>query len=122
MVQAMKILIVDDSRVARNNIMKALSGLVDIRFFEADDGVGAWSIVERENPDVIFTDWYMQNMDGLELIRRVRRRGNATKICMLTSETNNERQNLARREGANCILTKPIRLDQLARALEQMIG
>ena len=122
MVQAMKILIVDDSRVARSNIMKALSGLVDIRFFEADDGVGAWRIVERENPDVIFTDWYMQNMDGLELIRRVRRRGNATKICMLTSETNNERQNLARREGANCILTKPIRLDQLARALEQMIG
>lgn len=120
--QAMKILIVDDSRVARSNIMKALSGLVDIRFFEADDGVGAWRIVERENPDVIFTDWYMQNMDGLELIRRVRRRGNATKICMLTSETNNERQNLARREGANCILTKPIRLDQLARALEQMIG
>ncbi len=122
MVQAMKILIVDDSRVARSNIMKALSGLVDIRFFEADDGVGAWSIVQRENPDVIFTDWYMQNMDGLELIRRVRQRGNATKICMLTSETNNERQNLARREGANCILTKPIKLDQLARALEQMIG
>jgi two-component system chemotaxis response regulator CheY len=113
---------VDDSRVARSNIMKALSGLVDIRFFEADDGVGAWSIVQRENPDVIFTDWYMQNMDGLELIRRVRQRGNATKICMLTSETNNERQNLARREGANCILTKPIKLDQLARALEQMIG
>ncbi len=122
MVQAMKILIVDDSRVARNNIMKALSGLVDIRFFEADDGVGAWSIVQRENPDVIFTDWYMQNMDGLELIRRVRQRGQATKICMLTSETNRERQNLARHEGANCILTKPIRLEQLAKALEQMIG
>lgn len=118
----MKILIVDDSRVARNNIKKALSGLVGIEFFEADDGMAAWAIVKSNNPDLIFTDWFMENMDGLELIRRVRENNNTVKICMLTSETNNERKSLARREGADCILSKPIKIEELAKALEQMIG
>jgi len=117
----MKILIVDDSRVARNNIKKALSGLVNIQFFEADDGVAAWAIVEREIPDVIFTDWYMENMDGLELIRKVRNISKSIQICMLTSETNSERQLLAKQEGANCILTKPIKLEELALAISQVL-
>lgn len=118
----MKILIVDDSRVARNTIKKALSGLVNINFFEADDGKTAWILIRKENPDLIFTDWYMENMDGLELIRKIRKSNNSVKICMLTSETNNERHALARSEGADYILSKPIKREQLAKALEQLIG
>lgn len=118
----MKILIVDDSRVARNNIKKALSGLVNITIYEANDGQAAWEVIENENPDLIFTDWYMENMDGLELIRKIRHGNNSVKICMLTSETNEERQTLARKEGADYILTKPIKLVELAKALEHLIG
>lgn len=118
----MKILIVDDSRVARSNIKKALSGLVDITIFEAEDGNKGWTVVQKENPDIIFTDWYMENMDGLALIRKVRQGNNAVKICMLTSETNDERQALAKKEGADYILTKPLKLEELAKALEYLIG
>lgn len=118
----MKILIVDDSRVARNNIKKALSGLVNITIFEANDGQSAWKIISNENPDLIFTDWYMENMDGLELIQKIRNGNNPVKICMLTSETNQERQDLALKKGADYILTKPIKLVELAKALEYLIG
>ena len=118
----MKILIVDDSRVARSNIKKALSGLVNITIFEAEDGKKGWAVVQEENPDIIFTDWYMENMDGLALIRKVRQCNNAVKICMLTSETNDERQALAKEEGADYILTKPLKLEELAKALEYLIG
>lgn len=118
----MKILIVDDSRVARNNIKKALSGLVNITIFEAEDGVQGLAVIEKENPDILFTDWYMENMDGLALIRKVKQGNNAVKICMLTSETNDERQALAKKEGADYILTKPFKLEELAKVLEQLIG
>jgi DNA-binding response OmpR family regulator len=118
----MKILIVDDSRVARNNIKKALSGLVGIEFIEADNGKTAWVAIKNEKPDLIFTDWYMDEMDGLELIKKVRESNNTVKICMLSSETNNERQALARSTGADYILKKPSKNEDIAKALEYLLG
>ncbi len=118
----MKILIVDDSRVARSGLKKALAGLMNIEFLEADDGMTALTAVKKENPDLIFTDWYMEEMDGLELIKKIRESKNSVKICMVTSEANNERKTLALDEGADYIINKPIKLDELAKALEELIG
>jgi two-component system, chemotaxis family, chemotaxis protein CheY len=119
----MKILIVDDSRVARNCIKKALSDLMNNNLIiEADDGNTAWTAIKNEAPDLIFTDWYMEKMDGLELIKKVRASNNHVKICMLTSETNNAQQALARSEGADYILNKPFKTEELAKALEKLLG
>lgn len=118
----MKILIVDDSRVARASIMRALSGLVNIEFFEADDGKTAWTTIKNEDPDLIFTDWYMNEMDGLELIQKIRESGNSVKICMITSEANDERKALALDGGADYILNKPIKIEEIAKAIEELIG
>lgn len=118
----MRILIVDDSRVARSSLKKALLNLMNIQFIEADDGETALAAMKNEKPDVIFTDWYMEKMDGLELIKRTRESDKTVKICMITSEANSDRQALAYNAGADCVLNKPIKIDKLAKALEQMIG
>lgn len=116
----MKILIVDDSRVARVSLKKALSGLMNIEFLEADDGISALSAVTNRNPDLIFTDWYMEEMDGLELINKIREKRNAVKICMVTSEANIDRQALVLDGGADYVITKPIKYNELAKALEHL--
>ncbi len=118
----MKILIVDDSRVARAGLKKALAGLLNIEFLEADDGTTALTVVKNKKPDLIFTDWYMEGMDGLDLIRKLREDKNSVKICMVTSEANDERKSLALGEGADYIINKPIKFDELAKALEYLIG
>lgn len=117
----MKILIVDDSRVARSSLKKALSGLMNIDFLEADDGHTALLAIEDRNPDLIFTDWYMEKMDGLELIKKIREGDNSVKICMVTSEANDERKSLALEGGADYIINKPIKLNELAKAFEFLI-
>lgn len=118
----MKILIVDDSRVARSTLKKALSGLMNIKFTEADDGESAWAAIEKEVPDIVFTDWYMEKMDGLELIKKIRKKYDGVKICMITSEANDERMALAQNAGADCVLNKPIEMHKLAKALEILVG
>lgn len=118
----MKILIVDDSRVARAGLKKALAGLMNIDFLEADDGKTALPVVKNGKPDLIFTDWYMDEMDGLELIRQIREENNPVKICMVTSEANDERKKLAIDTGADCVVNKPIQFNELAKALELLIG
>lgn len=86
---------------------------------------GSMTIAMEEklaNPDLIFTDWYMDEMDGLELIKQIRGHKNTVKICMITSEANDERKSLALNAGADYILNKPIKLNELAKAFEQLAG
>lgn len=118
----MKILIVDDSRVARASIKRLLSALVQIEFFEADDGLAALKVIEAENPEIIFTDWYMEGMNGLELIKEVRLSKKTVKICMITSETNEEKKAMVMESGADYILNKPFQNHELAIAFEKMVG
>ena len=119
----MKIMIVDDSRVARNTLRKALvAGLVNVEFVEADDGMTAWAIIEKDQPDLLFTDWYMEKIDGLQLTRKVRQINQTIKICVLTSETNTERHKLVFDAGADSVLTKPFKNHQLAKVLQALLG
>lgn len=118
----MKILIVDDSRVARGSIKRTLSEFIDIEFIEADDGLSALKVLENEDPEIIFTDWYMEEMDGLELIQKIRENNKSVKICMITSETNAERKAMALDMGADYILNKPFQNHELVKAFEYMVG
>ena len=69
----MKLLVVDDSSTMRRIIKNTLQRLGFDDVLEAEHGVEAWQIMER-TPDinVLITDWNMPEMNGLDLVRKVR--------------------------------------------------
>ena len=69
----MKLLVVDDSSTMRRIIKNTLQRLGFNDVLEAEHGVEAWQIMER-TPDinVLITDWNMPEMNGLDLVRKVR--------------------------------------------------
>ena len=71
-----KVLIVDDSRTARLMIMKCLQIAADgdPDFYQASDGKEALEVLDSQPVDLILTDVIMPNMDGVELVREVRKR------------------------------------------------
>jgi len=76
----MKILIVDDSSTMRRiigNVVMQL-GFSKENFDEAEDGVKAWKLLSEAHYDVILTDWNMPNMNGLELVKKVKVRRNSS--------------------------------------------
>src|SRR6266566_1754020 len=65
------VLVVDDSRVIRRAIVKALSG--EFQLTEAEDGEAAWlHLLENERIQVVITDMEMPKLDGYSLICRIR--------------------------------------------------
>ena len=72
----MKLLVVDDSSTMRRIIKNTLQRLGFDDVLEAEHGVEAWQIMER-TPDinVLITDWNMPEMNGLDLVRKVRADG-----------------------------------------------
>jgi len=110
-----RILAVDDDKVARAIIRQALNRLGH-EVIEAADGKEAWKILQREPVRVIVSDWEMPEADGLELCRRIRKRVKSEYVyfILLTARDASEaNQQSAMEAGVDDFLSKPLDVNEL---------
>ncbi|MBP6325109.1 MAG: chemotaxis response regulator CheY [Sulfurospirillum sp.] len=121
----MKLLVVDDSSTMRRIIKNTLQRLGFDDVLEAEHGVEAWQIMER-TPDinVLITDWNMPEMNGLDLVRKVRADGryDSMPIIMVTTEGGKAEVITALKAGVNNYIVKPFTPQVLKEKLEDVLG
>jgi two-component system chemotaxis response regulator CheY len=102
------VLTVDDSRTMRDMLRLALAE-AGFRVVQAEDGVHGLEVLQGESPNVIVTDINMPRMDGFGFIENVRSdaRHRAIPILVLTTESDAEKKDRARRAGATGWIVKP---------------
>jgi len=105
-----KAMVVDDSKAIRMILSRTLRDLgYDV--CEASNGLEALSCLEKEDGDIslILVDWNMPEMNGLELVQRVRAdpAKGAIALMMVTTETEVEQMVKALEAGANEYVMKP---------------
>ena len=83
----LKVLVVEDEEMIRKGIVLAVdwAALDCVVVGEAANGAEALEAVDRLNPSLIITDLKMPQMDGLEMLRRLRERGNNVYVIILTA-------------------------------------
>jgi two-component system, chemotaxis family, chemotaxis protein CheY len=115
------ILTVDDSRTMRDMLMLALSD-AGFRVVQAEDGMHGLEVLQNEEPDVIVTDINMPRMDGFGFIEGVRRdaKHRAVPILVLTTESDAEKKDRARRAGATGWIIKPFDPLKLVAAIRRV--
>lgn len=106
---SMKVLVVDDSKTMLRilgNVLKQL-GIEDIRF--AGHGREAWEIIRTNKIDILFTDWNMPIMNGLELVKQVRGKEELDNmpIIMITTEGGKREVITALKAGVDNYIVKP---------------
>lgn len=118
---SMTILTVDDSRTMREMLLLALSD-AGFSVVQAEDGVHGLEVLEQETPDVIVTDINMPRMDGFGFIEGVRRheKHRAVPILVLTTESDSEKKDRARRAGATGWIVKPFNPVKLVDAIRRV--
>jgi two-component system chemotaxis response regulator CheY len=123
MTTAKTILTVDDSATMRDMLLATLSSL-GYRVVQAADGLLGLETLEHEQPDVIITDINMPRLDGIGFIQRVRgnARHRATPILVLTTNTDPDLKNTARRAGATGWIVKPFDPQKLAEAIRRVMA
>jgi two-component system chemotaxis response regulator CheY len=101
-------LVVDDSRVIRMVARRILEGL-SYSVAEAEDGMAALRACHEKMPDLIFLDWNLPSMKGLDFIKSVRGQhdGGRPVILFCTTESNPDEIADALAAGANEYLLKP---------------
>ena len=106
----MKVLIVDDSVIFRSQISLSLSGISGIEVVgTAPSGAIALSKITQCNPDLITLDLEMPEMDGIEVLKRIRAEKHKVKVIIFSSQTTRgaEKALEALREGADDVVAKP---------------
>ncbi len=113
-------LVVDDSPEHRR-LIKIMLGLRGFAIEEATNGADALKLIENagRHYDVVFSDVSMPNMNGFELLKRVKRqaRFKDLPVIMLTSEHRQEDLAMGQRLGCTYYMLKPFGVDELHKAL-----
>ena len=117
------ILTVDDSPSLRMAIRIALSG-AGYAVTEAEDGVQGLKAATASRFDLIITDLNMPNMDGLTMIRELRKSPDqcGTPIIFLTTESDGDVKAQAKAAGATGWLVKPFVPEQLVKTARKVLG
>ncbi len=100
-----RVLVVDDELGPRESLRMLLKPVYDIE--TADNGRAALETLERFRPDIVVMDIKMPEMDGLELLRRVKRVDPSIEVVMITAYASLETVKHALTHGAFEYLIKP---------------
>lgn len=112
-----KVLLVDDEQ----EFVHTLSERLQSRRMSpaiAYDGEQALAMVASDEPEVMVLDLKMPGIDGLEVLRRVKRTHPATEVIILTGHGSDAEEVLAADLGAFAYLRKPVDIDELTRTMK----
>jgi two-component system, OmpR family, response regulator MprA len=117
----MKILVVDDERAVRESLRRAL----ELQGYEvelASDGAEALERLAADGqPDAVVLDILMPGIDGLEVCRQIRQRGNSVPVLMLTARDAVGDRVEGLDAGADDYLVKPFALEELLARLRALL-
>src|ERR1700750_1471709 len=121
---AVSVLIVDDQQSMRGICKYILTQLGFKDVIEARSGREALSKLEKSNVDLIISDWNMDDIDGLTLLKVIRRHPRTANLpfIMATGRSDKEQVKEAISSGVNNYVIKPFDVGTMKKRIEQVIG
>jgi DNA-binding response OmpR family regulator len=107
-----KVLVVDDEEDFVKTISERMA-LRDVKPDVAMDGEEALKKFEKDEPTVMVLDLKMPGMDGLDVLRQVKKAYPSTQVIILTGKGTKKDEEEARKLGAFAYLQKPVEMDTL---------
>lgn len=120
----MPILIVDDYKTMLRIIRNLLRQLDFQNVEEASDGASALQLLEQQDFELVISDWNMEPMTGLQLLREVRKspRLKHLPFIMITAESKTENVIAAKEAGVSNYIVKPFNAETLKAKLSSVLG
>ncbi len=119
-VAAPVVLLVDDDAAIRRTVAAGLE-LEGFRIVGASGGRAALEAAERVRPAAILLDLSMPDLDGTEVLRRLRERGDEVPVCVLSARDQVDDRVSALQGGADDYVVKPFALEEVAARLHALL-
>lgn len=120
------VMIVEDTAPMRKLLISVLENLGVKNIIAVSDGQKAFEQFQKNNSDIILTDWLMEPIDGMELTRQIRKNplspNRMVPIVLITGYSAWQRVEEARDAGVTEFLVKPFTANDLARRIVHVIN
>jgi two-component system chemotaxis response regulator CheY len=122
MIGSAKILIVDDFATMRKMLKSFLNKLGYTDITEAENAKIAWELIQKEPFDLVISDFNMPEMNGLELLTKIRKESHnpKQKFLMLSAETDTSLLIETKSLDINGYILKPYKLEALEAKLNSI--
>ena len=121
----MSILVVDDQQSMRRIIINLLRQIGFTNFSEAADGENALSQIKTKHFELVLSDWHMEPMTGIDLLRTIRASNENYKnvpVILITAEEKVENILAAKQAGVNNYIKKPVSAEVLKGKITTVMG
>lgn len=115
-----RILIVDDSALARRNLRHVLEP-AGYDVLEAEDGLVALERYFLEKPDIVMLDLVMAGMYGLDVLKKILEFDPAARVLVVSADVQSSSHELALEAGARGFVSKPFERENILRAIEAAV-
>jgi CheY-like chemotaxis protein/anti-sigma regulatory factor (Ser/Thr protein kinase) len=116
-----RVLVVDDSAVARHTISKILANDNSIEIATAVDGQEGLEKISSIEPDLVITDMVMPRLNGLELVEKLKNSHSSLPVILVTSTGNEEIAAEALRLGAASYVPKHLLKQYLLETVQELL-
>lgn len=113
-----KVLLVDDEREFVQTLSERLL-MRDMGSAVAYDGESALQLIKEDEPDVMILDLRMPGIDGIEVLRRVKKTNPEVEVIILTGHGSEADKEICMNLGAFAYLQKPVDIDELSKTIKR---
>lgn len=114
------ILIVDDSSFSRGRLRAAFANS-DFQLVEAVNGVDALAKLQEQPIDFMITDLLMPEMDGFQLIKRIRDDGRSIPALVVSADIQQTSKQLCLEMGIQGFINKPFQAQELRQKVDEVL-
>lgn len=114
------VVVVEDERKI-NDLIRDYLGSLGYRTAQAFDGPGALALLDSAKADLVVLDLMLPGLDGIEVLRRLRARGDHVPVIMLTARDSEGDKLLGLEVGADDYMTKPFSVRELGARIKAVL-
>ncbi len=114
------ILIVEDSRVSRKQMIRGLQK--EFNILEAHNGKDGLMMAISHKPDCILSDLLMPDMDGFQLLEGLKSSNVSTPVIVISSDIQDTTRKRVTSLGAFALLNKPAPMDEVKETIRKAVG
>ena len=120
----MKILVTDDSKMARKMVIKTLTENIegDLEIFEAQNGQEALDLYKELSPKIVFLDLTMPIMDGFTALEKIKEFDKNAKVVVISADIQELSMDRVLQLGAFNFVKKPIDSSKMKQIFEKLNG
>ena len=119
-----RVLVAEDNPSLRNVLVNIVKKIGYEKVIQAEDGRSAWQIIEMGKVDLVLSDWNMPELDGIQILRKMRQSKAPIKdipFLMITAADTKSAIITAGKEGVDAYIIKPFSIKTVGEKIAEAI-